>query len=421
MFAENERACGADLLRKAVSEMDRCRRQWIELLVKTVDPVLVNFSHEKLHEMLKLPPENADREQYKGLEILGRTLSGIAPWIERGPAVDRWEEALRKQYADLSRQAISAAVDPASPDYCFNGTEEKEWNRQWLVDAAFLALAILRSPKELGEKLPHNVRQNLENAFLKTRNYRPVFNNWLLFSAIVEAALFFLGRDYDIVRIDYAIRQMEQWYVGDGFYGDGPKFRMDYYNSFVIQPMLVYLVRMFHDKYRELDAFDPAGGSTGDRMYRLVMRRFKRYVQIQEASIAPDGSFAPVGRSLFYRCGAFHALAQAALWRELPEDVTPAMARGALTRVIRKTLNAPGTFSEEGWLQLGVCGHQPGIAVPYCTTASLYLATSAFLPLGLPETDAFWTTPEEKGTWEKCFTAANLQPDLPLERDEKLF
>ena len=390
------------------------------MLIRIVDPVLANFEKEQLHKALRLEAEDPEREQYKGLEILGRTLAGLAPWLET-PAADPEEEALRVRYVQLSRKAIAVAVDPKSPDYCFQGTTEKDWNKQWLVDAAYLALAIIRAPRELGEKLSADVKQRLVDAFLKTRNYRPVFNNWVLFSATIEAALFALDQDYDLVRIDYAIRQMEQWYVGDGFYSDGPRFRMDYYNSFAIQPMLTTLVRMFHNKYNEPDAINPERESVGQRMCDLTMSRFSRYVRIQEASIAPDGSFAPIGRSMVYRCGAFQALAQAALWGVLPKEVTPAMVRGALTKVIRKTLDAPGTFSEDGWLQMGVCGYQPNIAYSYNTTASLYMATLAFLPLGLPETDAFWSDPDEAGTWEKCYSGVNLQRDVPLVRDERLF
>ena len=86
-----------------------------------------------------------------------------------------------------------------------------------------------------------------------------------------------------------------------------------------------------------------------------------------------------------------------------------------------KTLTAPGTFSDDGWLQMGICGYQPDTAFAYSTTASLYLATAAFLPLGLPETDEFWSSPDELGTWEKCFTGRNVQKDVPLGRDELLF
>ena len=51
--------------------------------------------------------------------------------------------------------------------------------------------------------------------------------------------------------------------------------------------------------------------------------RAARYAAIQERTIGPDGSFAAIGRSLAYRCGAFHLLADAAYRRMLPEHLTP--------------------------------------------------------------------------------------------------
>ena len=387
------------------------REYWLQTLLKMAAPVLQNFCAGQLHSQLGKTIHNQERKAYMGLEILGRTLSGLAPWLE--VTATGSEEELRLKYAELSRKAITQAVDPASCDYCFGGTEEKEWNVQYLVDAGFLAMAIVRAPRELGQKLPPQTRENLIRAFHKTRNYRPVFNNWLLFSAMVEAALYVMGEDYDLVRVDYALRQMEQWYQGDGFYGDGPRFRMDYYNSYTLQPMLMHLVTLFHHKYREDDL--------GKTIHSLSMVRFQKFVSMQEHSVSPDGSYPPYGRSLTYRCGAFHALAMAAWLHWLPATVTPAMARGALTKVIHKTLDAPGTFTEAGWLTPGVCGYQPNMVSHYVTTASLYMATLAFLPLGLPADDPFWSDPAEKSTWEKCFTGENLMEEIAMEEDLALY
>jgi hypothetical protein len=66
-----------------------------------------------------------------------------------------------------------------------------------------------------------------------------------------------------------------------------------------------------------------------------------------------------VGRSITYRTGAFHLLAQIALRRELPPPLAPGGVRSALTAVMRRSLEAPGTFDGEGWLTVGFCGHQP--------------------------------------------------------------
>src|SRR5204862_205449 len=76
----------------------------------------------------------------------------------------------------------------------------------------------------------------------------PGYNNWLLFSATVEAGLKNLGAGWDRLRVDYALRQHEQWYKGDGAYGDGPDFHWDYYNSFVIHPLLLAVVDACKDE-----------------------------------------------------------------------------------------------------------------------------------------------------------------------------
>ena len=166
----------------------------------------------------------------------------------------------------------------------------------------------------------------------------PGYNNWLLFSATVEAGLARLGAPWDRVRVDYALRQHDQWYKGDGAYGDGPAFHWDYYNSFVIHPMMLDVL----DACREdLPAWKD--------LFSREEPRARRYAAVQERLIAPDGSFPAIGRSLAYRFGAFHLLAQMALRRALPEGVSPAQVRGALTAVIRRTMASTGNV-RCGWL-----------------------------------------------------------------------
>jgi len=104
-------------------------------------------------------------------------------------------------------------------------------------------------------------------------------------------------------------------------------------------------------------------------------QRARRYAAVQERLIAPDGSFPPIGRSIAYRCDAFHLLAQTALRRALPDGVSPAQVRSALTAVIRRSIEAPGTLDADGWLRIGFCGHQPGIGESYISTGSLYLCS----------------------------------------------
>jgi hypothetical protein len=117
-----------------------------------------------------------------------------------------------------------------------------------------------------------------------------------------------------------------------------------------------------------------------------------------------------VGRSITYRCGAFHLLAQMSLLGELPAR-TGARVRGALTAVIRKTLDAPGTFDPEGWLAIGLCGHQPHLGEQYISTGSLYLCSTALLPLGLPPSHEFWAAPAEDWTSRRLWDGEDAPAD----------
>jgi hypothetical protein len=130
--------------------------------------------------------------------------------------------------------------------------------------------------------------------------------------------------------------------------------------------------------------------------------------------IAPDGSYPPIGRSLAYRCGAFHLLAQMALRRSLPDGVSAAQVRGALTAVIRRTLEPADTFDADGWLRIGLCGHQPGVGETYISTGSLYLCSVAFLPLGLAATDDFWTSPPQPWTSRRAWSGQAFPLDHAL-------
>src|ERR1035441_30248 len=215
---------------------ESARQYWLRILGKLAEPVLSNLAAETLKRNMPVECVTgnvADRRRYTHLEALGRLLAGIAPWLEAALPAGGERDA-QQRYAKLAREAIRSASDPQSPDY-LNFHE----GSQPLVDCGFLAQALLRAPNELWKKLDSATRKNLAAGLVAARAITPGQSNWLLFAATVEAALAMMGERYDAMRIDYAVRAHEQWYVGDGLYGDGPRFHWDYYNSYVIQPMLL--------------------------------------------------------------------------------------------------------------------------------------------------------------------------------------
>lgn len=353
-----------DTTKEGLQERAYC----VSILTRIADPLLHALSREQLKE--KMPVESRpglqhDREKYTYLEAFGRLMAGMAPWLELGPD-NTSEGKLRKKYIDLSLRCIRNAVNPQSSDFMnFNQ------GGQPLVDAAFLAEALLRAPKQLWNNLDTTTKSQLIAALKSSRVITPGYNNWLMFSAMIEAALLEFDGKCDYMRIDYALRQMMLWYKGDGVYGDGPEFHWDYYNSYVIQPMMI-------DVLKTLDSH----GYHLEKQYELVLKRAQRYAVIQERMISPVATYPLVGRSLAYRFGAFQLLSQMALIGKLPASLSPGQIRYALYSVIKNQISAPGTFDKNGWLQIGVFGHQPEIGEGYISTGSLYLCSVGLLMLG---------------------------------------
>ena len=378
------------------------RAVWLSSLDHIVKPVLRNLAAGTLKENMPVESIAADlakRAEVTHLEALGRTVTGIAPWLELGPDSTP-EGRLRAEYIDLTVKAITNAVDPQSPDYLnFNK------GRQPLVDAAFLAHGLLRAPEQLWNRLDSQTRARLVEEFKSSRVIKPSETNWLFFSAMVEAALYEFTGEWDKSRVDYAFMRFKDWYKGDGWYGDGKDLHIDYYNSFVIHPMMMQVLDVLREH-----------GMDEDGIYDLEKARYARYAEIQERMISPEGTFPVVGRSLAYRFGAFQALSDVCYRHFLPERVSPAQVRCALTAVIARQGSAPGTFDANGWLRPGFCGHQPHIGETYISTGSLYLCTGVYIALGLKETDPFWSSPAADWTCKKAWNGIDINADKALKQ-----
>ena len=382
------------------------RKYWLNALLKIGHPVLCALSEQKLKSIMPLD-FHEDRAAYAPLEALGRLACGMAPWLELNCLTGE-EEKLRSHYAALMHKAIDAATSPASNDYMvFDGAK----SRQPLVDAAFLCHAFLRAPNTLIRNMDSKTKDNVIAALKLARKIQPWNSNWLLFGAMVETGLNLLYEgydynDYDKDKINDYVEKILSWYKGDGVYGDGPEFRFDYYNSFVIHPMLVDIVSNFSDRYADINYVD---------IKEIVLARAQRYASILERMISPEGTYPIVGRSITYRFGAFQLLSQAALSRFLEKDLPPAQVRSALTSVIQRTMDCGNIFDDSGWLRPGVCGFQPDLAESYINTGSLYLCASVFLPLGLAPDDEFWSDPNMRWTSYKVFSGENVPMDKAID------
>lgn len=395
-------AVASNLKAQNVSQSSNDRKLWLGYLDKIARPVFSNLAADQLKEKMPvvLSPHVDNKEsrlQASYLEAFGRTFCGIGPWLNvEGGSTQ--EMALRNQYRQWALKAIANAVNPAAKDYL------KWTGGQPLVDASFFAFGLVRCPW-VWQHLDSTVQQQVVAALKISRSTTPGYNNWILFSGMIEAFFCQYGFEFDALRIEYGIREFSShWYMGDGVFSDGSEYHWDYYNSYVIQPYLATIVDIMNRKNKSYSFFVP-------RLDKIT----KRYAEIQERMINADGSFPVTGRSITYRGGAFHHLADIALRKQLPASLSPAQVRSALTAVLKKTMEASSVFTQEGWLNIGLYGHQPDLAEGYINTGSLYLCSNIFLPLGLPESDEFWMAPSKPWTSVKVWSGQDLPADHALD------
>lgn len=366
------------------------RTYWTQLAFQMAEPVLSNMSRDELVKNMSVelsPTWDGRRTRVVYMEAFGRLMAGIAPWLNL-PDDDTSEGKQRMNLREMALKSYAHAVNPNSNDYL-------QWEKegQALVDAAFIANSFLRAPQQLWHPLDEVTKKRYIEEFKKLRWVDPPYTNWLLFSAMVETFLLSIDEQYDAYRIHSAIRKIEEWYVGDGWYADGENFAFDYYNSFVIQPMYVEI----------LDVLVKKGRMVKPEVFETAKKRMQRHGIILERFISPEGTFPVFGRSMTYRLGVFQSLSLLSLRQELPEELSQGQTRYALTAVMKRMFSVEGNFDDKGFLKLGFVGHQPNLADWYTNNGSLYLTSLVFLPLGLPAGHSFWTSPPEDWTAKKAW------------------
>ena len=392
-------ACEYVRLLEAPQQQDRA--YWCSLLYQIAEPVLRNMAEGKLQATMQTevsPTWDGRNAKVIYMEAFGRLMAGVAPWLSL-PDDETEEGKQRQQLRTWALKSYAHAVDPASPDYLL-----WEGEGQALVDAAYVAESFLRAYDQLWMPLDEKTKERYIACFTRLRAIDPPYTNWLLFSSTIEAFLAKAGAAYDTYRVNSAIRKVEEWYTGDGWYADGPSFAFDYYSSYV-----------FHAMYLEtLQAMKDARARTrihyGD-YYRRALRRAQKFSLVLERMISPEGTFPVFGRSIPYRMAAMQPLALMAWYEQLPAGLSNGQVRAALTAVMHRMFDGRENFNEGGFLTIGFVGRQPNIADWYTNNGSLYLTSLAFLPLGLPATHPFWSDAPQPWTSQKAWSGAPFPKD----------
>ena len=387
--------------RKTKTAEQSDREYWCQLAYKMAQPVLENMAKGELQKNMKteFSPsfDNRDRSVVY-METFGRLMVGIAPWLTL-PDEETNEGQQRKQLRVWALSSYINAVDPSSPDYLCWGKAGQN-----LVDAAFIAESFLRAWDTLWMPLDDVTKQRYIKEFQALRKIDPPYSNWLLFSSTIESLLAKAGAQFDEYRINMACRKVEEWYVGDGWYADGPSFAFDYYSSYVFHPMYLETLQAMVDAKR-------SSRIDYQKYYDRALHRAQKYAIILERFISPDGTFPVFGRSMTYRMAAMQPLALMAWYKTLPKELSNGQVRTALTKVLHRMFDAQENFNDAGYLTIGFCGSQPDVADWYTNNGSLYMTSMAFMPLGLPADHPFWTDAPQPWTQVKAWSGQPFPKD----------
>jgi len=381
------------------------RESMLGLLQRMAEPVLTAMAKGELKKRFALelsPTWDGRSPDVAYLECFGRLIAGIAPWLAL-PDDATPEGRLRARLRQLALQSYAHAVDPASPDYL-------GWRSggQALVDSSYFTNALIRAPQALWQPLDATTKRRIVAEIKGLRRVEPPYINWMLFAAMNEAFLLSVGEEADPMRTNVAIRKVNEWYVGDGWIKDGETFHFDYYNSYVMYPMLFEILEVLerHDA--------PFWNGKPADLRAQAGKRMQRYGEHLERFVSPTGTYPPIGRSLTYRTAVFQPLALLAWRKQLPASLPEGQVRAAMRAVHDAVWSDPTNFTKDGWLTLGFVGHHPELADIYSNNGSMYIASASLLALGLPAGDSYWTSPAQDWTQKRAFAGRAFPKDYAV-------
>ncbi|WP_312268579.1 DUF2264 domain-containing protein [Pseudescherichia sp.] len=299
------------------------------------------------------------------MEGLSRALWGLFPLLAGGE-----ETPLSAKYI----AAIKQGTDPHSAGY-WGETGPYD---QRLVEMAAYGLGLALMQGRLLACFTPREQANLYAWLNQITDAEMPDSNWNYFAIMVQLGFKRAGLPWDRDAVERRFTMMEAYYLGDGWYSDGPGRPKDYYISMAFHFYgLIYATLNAED--------DPHRAAT-------LKERAQRFAQDFITMSAAGGESVPFGRSLTYRF-AMVAFWSGVAFAEL-DVFTPGIVKGIVLRHLRWWLAQP-IFDRDGILTLGFAYPNLAMCEDYNSPGSPYWALKVFLILALPEGHPFWQAEEQ--------------------------
>ncbi|VTP17274.1 hypothetical protein PUATCC27989T_05274 [Phytobacter ursingii] len=298
------------------------------------------------------------------MEGLSRAMWGIFPLLAGGEALPLSEKYIT---------ALKLGTDPQSSGY-WGDTGPYD---QRLVEMAAWGLGLALLQDTCLASFSARERDNLHRWLNQISDAQMPDSNWNYFAILVQLGFKRAGLPWDREAIERRFNLMEAYYLGDGWYSDGPGRPKDYYIS-----MAFHFYGLI---YATLNGEDDPGRAACLRERAALFARDFIYMS------ASGGESVPFGRSLTYR------FAMVAFWSAVAfaglNTFSPGVVKGLILRHLRWWLRQP-IFDRDGILTLGFAYPNLAMCEDYNSPGSPYWALKVFLVLALPESHAFWQAEE---------------------------
>ncbi|HKS34288.1 MAG TPA: DUF2264 domain-containing protein [Enterobacteriaceae bacterium] len=298
------------------------------------------------------------------MEGLSRALWGVFPLLAGGeevPVFDKYREAIRQ------------GTDPDSEGY-WGETGPYD---QRLVEMAAYGLGLSLLGERFNEIVDAQTLHNLHRWLDQITDAQMPDSNWNYFAIMVQLGFKRAGLPWDKAAVERRFAMMEAYYLGDGWYSDGPGRPKDYYI-----PMAFHFYGLIYATLNQDD--DP-------QRCAVLRERARQFADDFIWMSAADGASVPFGRSLTYRF-AMVAFWSAAVFAGL-DVLSPGVIKGVILRHLRWWLQQP-IFDRDGILTLGFAYPNLAMCEDYNSPGSPYWALKVFLILALPADHPFWQAEE---------------------------
>jgi len=297
------------------------------------------------------------------MEGLSRVLWGLFPLMAAGDTTP---------FSDKYITAIKQGTDPQSAGYW---GETGPYDQRLVEMAAYgLGLALLQD--RLTERFSERELMNLHAWLNQITDAQMPDSNWNYFAIMVQLGFKRAGLPYDQQAIDRRFAMMDAYYLGEGWYSDGPGRPKDYYISMAFHFYGLIYATLSGDEARA----------------EVLRQRSRLFAEDFIYMSAADGASVPFGRSLTYR------FAMVAFWSAVAfsglEVFTPGIVKGIILRHLRWWQQQPIT-DRDGILTLGFAYPNLAMCEDYNAPGSPYWALKTYLILALPESHPFWQADEQ--------------------------